>query len=268
MKRHTWQRIQTQRAGGEKARKQVDRATEFIQLYNRLAQHLSGMVHADRFTPFSQLVELAARTNTAVARFASRLRDYGDLRNVIVHYRSFPEEVIAEPSLEALADFRSVFETIVSPERLAPTFQRQVTVYIPEDPLLKALKDMKTNDFSQVVLMDQGHLAVLTTEGIARWLEQKATDDIISIQEATIEDAHTCDVKGSFLVMARHMTISDAHDAFTCVLERDEPRLFAVIITQNGRDTEKPLGIVTPWDLLGRSASTIKGEDHIHGRSI
>lgn len=235
----------------------MDRATEFIQLYNRLAQHLSEIVHVDRFTPFSQLVELAARKSSPVARFASRLRDYGDLRNAIVHSRSYPEEIIAEPSPAALANFRSVFEAIVSPKRLAPTFQRQVMVYKPEDPLIKPLQDMNANDFSQVVLMDQKRLSLLTTEGIARWLEQKASDDIISIQEATIGDAHTCDPDGSFLVMARDKTIYDAQEAFTSMLERDEPRLFAVIVTQNGRDTEKPLGIVTPWDLLGSAASKI-----------
>jgi hypothetical protein len=50
--------------------------------------------------------------------------------------------------------------------------------------------------------------------------------------------------------MRRKDTIYDAREAFTHALRRKQPRLFALIVTENGKTTEKPLGIVTPWDLL------------------
>lgn len=53
--------------------------------------------------------------------------------------------------------------------------------------------------------------------------------------------------------------ITDAHEAFASALERQQPRLFAVIITDSGRPTEPPIGIVTPWDLLGDPESKERG---------
>ena len=83
----------------------------------------------------------------------------------------------------------------------------------------------------------------------AAGLEQQAAEDIISVTEATVGEAPPFDPTGSFVVMVRDKTVFDAQDAFA--LSPKSPRPFAVVITQTGKATEKPLGIVTPWDLFG-----------------
>lgn len=109
---------------------------------------------------------------------------------------------------------------------------------------------MRDHDYSQLIVRDQGTLALLTTEGIARWLEQQTEVEIINVVDARVGRALAYELADSFVVMRRDAPVDAAHAAFTSAIDREHPRLAAIIVTQNGKRTETPLGIVTPWDLL------------------
>jgi hypothetical protein len=55
--------------------------------------------------------------------------------------------------------------------------------------------------------------------------------------------------------MARDETVDAAIFAFEHAIEEGIPRLQAILITNSGRPTETPIGIMTPWDLLGVGGS-------------
>ncbi len=68
----------------------MDRAGEFIRLYNRrlynrLSDHLVTLVDAESYLTYAQLLRRASHSSTAVAAYESDLRDYGDLRDAIIH---------------------------------------------------------------------------------------------------------------------------------------------------------------------------------------
>ncbi len=230
----------------------MDRAGEFIRLHNEISAHLRRMMKVDSAIPFTQLVDLAGKQDATVRRAADRLKDYADLRNAIVHHRSFPKEVIAEPTQATLERFSAVVDRILNPVQLIPAFRKELQIFSTEQPLIQALTYMRKNDFSQVIVRRNGKLGLLTAEGIAKLLEEKATDDIISIQESTVGDSLLLELQDSFVLMRRTQTVDEAREAFAMSIENGRPRLFAVLITETGKDTEEPLGIVTPWDLLER----------------
>ena len=103
-------------------------------------------------------------------------------------------------------------------------------------------------------------LDLVTTEGIARWFERQAGEDLISVRETTVGDVLAEQPRGSFLLMARDATVFDAENAFAQLPNRDVSRLYAIIVTQNGKRTEKPLGIVTPWELLDHVDGSLRWE--------
>lgn len=228
----------------------MTRADEFIRLFNRLADHLVHITGQSDDYSFSVLVNRAAERNAAVRAQARQLKDYGNLRNAIVHHRTFPPEVIAEPSAKALADFDRLVERVLSPELLIPTFQSQVRTFQPDEDLLGALRYMGENDFSQVVVRESGKLRLLTVEGIARWVERQTDDPIIDVSDTALDEALTYEAPGGSRILKRKDTVYDARETFASALERKQPRIFALIVTENGKATEQPLGIVTPWDLL------------------
>ena len=109
---------------------------------------------------------------------------------------------------------------------------------------------MRERDYSQVVVRIEGKLSLLTVEGIARWLEEQAQEDIISVREAIITDAWRYEQAENVSIMNRDQTVYDAMEIFMLAIEQRKPRIYALLITEHGKATEGLQGIVTPWDLL------------------
>lgn len=117
----------------------MERANRFLQLYNRLVDGLRNMPSTDRGASFPRLVDQAAEVNAVVRKVKDRLKDYGDLRNAIVHHRAYPAEVIAEPLEETVQRLEKVVAAILAPTLLIPIFQRSIRCFSPNDPLVTAL---------------------------------------------------------------------------------------------------------------------------------
>lgn len=224
----------------------MDRHTTFIALYNQLADHLISLTGSNEFERFYHLIDMAAEKNAAVKLHAQQLKKYGDFRNVIEHNNEFFDE----PSDGTLARFQALAKNILSPEPLLPTFQKDVHCFTPNEPLGSALRYMHTNDYSQIVVHTGTKLAILTLEGVARWLAQSSENDSVLLKKCVIEDVLASEHEGGFGVMARSHSVYDAKNAFARPLGTGKTRLHAILITQNGKVEEKPLGIITPWDIL------------------
>ena len=228
----------------------LGRGSEFIQLYNQLVDHLRDLTGADRGVNFPQLVSMAARKDQSVRRHAARIREYADLRNAMVHYRSFPEEFIAEPTEEAVATFREIVEGVVSPKPLLPAYRKEVRVFSTSDRLVTILVYMRDRDYAQVAVRDGGSLMLLTLKGIARWLLKQANADTVNVAQATVRDALAFDDPKNCVIMSGSQTIYDAQQAFIDALVKEKRRLFAIIVTETGKPDEDPAGIITPGDLM------------------
>lgn len=223
-----------------------NRHATFIGLYNQLADHLITLTGSNEFERFYHLIDMAAEKNAAVKMHAQQLKKYGDFRNVIEHNNEFFDE----PSEGTLARFQALAKNILSPEPLLPTFQKDVRCFALNEPLATTLSYMRTNDYSQVVIHTGTKLAMLTLEGVARWLAQSSEDETVLLKKYTIEHVLTNEHDGGFGVMARSHSVYDAKNAFSRPLGTSKTRLHAILITQNGKIEEKPLGIITPWDIL------------------
>jgi CBS domain-containing protein len=227
-----------------------DLGSEFLLLYNQLDHRIRELTHADQSDPFWRRVKWAARDCPEVRRVRDDIMEFHELRNAIIHNREFPERLIATPSEEAVAHLRRIVEGLVSPARLTPTFAREVHVFELTNPLSKALAYMERRDYSQVVVRHPEGLRLLTAEGISRWLAGQAQDEPLVLDRVVIADVLPFGTPKAGLLMPRNSTVDEAREAFDRTADRNNPRLHAIIITENGKPGEEPLGIVTPWDLL------------------
>ena len=229
----------------------MNRADEFVRLYNELTDRLGREARLQHHVSFVELVEQAARRNPVVRRNISLLRDYAELRNSIVHYHSYPGEYVAEPTERTLERFRRLVDQITNRRRLYPTHRKDVRVFDAEEPFTDALRYMDEKDYSQVVIRKDGELKLLTAEGVAEWLQSRAKDPELNLSEYTVGQVHDSEKGEKSAVMKRTQTVDEALDLFSeTALNRRSCRIFAILVTQNGKRTEKPLGIVTAWDLL------------------
>jgi hypothetical protein len=229
----------------------VNRAEEFIQLFNQVETFLSLLVAPKKPLPFVQLVDAASVQSAAVRANNGRLRQFAKLRNAIVHDADYPPHIVAVPSLEALLRFKDIAQEVIKPNPLIPTFAAQVRCFSPSDTLSGVLRFMREHDFSQVVVSgNDGRLSMLTVEGITKWLADNVGGDQNSANKATLYSVLSLEPPGCFIIMGPDKTIFDAVDAFSNSIHLKATRLYAIVITANGGDSDEAIGLVTPWDLV------------------
>lgn len=229
----------------------MNRADEFVRLFNTLVDRLRKMTGQGHAAAFHELVAAAARTNPVVKRNVSLLRDYSELRNAIVHYHSYPAEYVAEPTEKTLARFGNLVDAIASRRKLYPAHRKDVRVFQADEKFTEALKYMDEMNFSQVVALKHGEHVLLTAEGIAEWLQTRVKGECLDLSTYTVGDVLEFEKGQKSTVMSRFQTIDEALELFSkTALGRRSTRIYAIIITHSGKRTEKPLGIVTAWDLL------------------
>ena len=228
----------------------MEKVEAFLTLYRELDEYLRRNAGQARDLPFAQRLDVLAQKHPVLRRNAAKLKDYADLRNALVHHRDPGGGWIAEPSEGALREFKQIVQAILSPQKLIPQFQKSnIRLFLPQDSLVAALH-MREHDYSQVVVQTEEKLSLLTVEGIARWLEEQAQEEIISVRDAAIADAWKYEQPENVVIMSRNQTVYDAMEIFMQAIEQRKPRIYALLITGQGKATESLLGIITPWDLL------------------
>lgn len=229
----------------------VDRADEFIQLFNRVEHFLSLLVRPEKTMGFVQLVEAASAFSAAVRANNIHLRQFAKLRNAIIHEADYPSHIVAVPSVEALLRFKVIVQEVVEPKSLIPTFATQVRCFSPGDNLSGVLKFMRNQDFSQVIVRgSEGRLSMVTVEGITKWLADDVEGNKSSVARVTLDSILPLEPPGCFIIMSAEKTIFDATDAFINSIHCKATRLYAIAITENGAENDDPIGFVTPWDLV------------------
>ncbi len=229
----------------------MEKVEAFLTLYRELDEYLRRNAGQARDLSFAQRLDVLAQKHPVLRRNAAKLKDYGDLRNALVHHRDPGGGWIAEPSEGALREFKQIVQAILSPQKLIPQFKKSnIRLFLPQDSLVAALQHMREHEYSQVVVQTEEKLSLLTVEGIARWLEEQAQEEIISVRDAAIADAWKYEQPENVVIMSRNQTVYDAMEIFMQAIEQRKPRIYALLITGQGKATESLLGIITPWDLL------------------
>lgn len=224
----------------------VENAVKFVTLYNRIDEYLRRIVQADTRVAYSEIIRSVAENNRVVRQFRDDLLQFGDLRNAIVHSRGKSDEPVAVPLTEIVQHFASIVDSIISP-RYADTLGSPVTILLPDTLLEDILSFMRDGDFSQVVVRQDDRHQLLSTDGITNWLRENVSQDVISLKETSAATILPFEPKGTLAFLPRVATIYDANDRF--LLHPDDGRLFAILVTEHGKDREKPLRIITAWDL-------------------
>jgi hypothetical protein len=236
---------------------------EFVKLFNELRSVLQEKTGLGNDVAFPELVDAASARDVPTRRRNRFLKSAGALRNAIVHSPNYPPEVIADPRPKVVRQFRDVLEAITSPARVIPRFQREIRSFTGQEHFGAALKHMQENDYSQVVVQLGREYQILSSEGIVRWLSGSRELGLADLDGTTVEDVCRSEDKKGQSYMPRNETVDAALLKFERAIAEGVPRLPAILITNNGKPTERPIGIITPWDLLGLGDNNdVASKDH------
>jgi hypothetical protein len=224
----------------------VENASRFVQAFNQIERHLRQLTGRDANCRFPDLVRTASEKNSVVLQYKDELLQNGRLRNAIVHEQGTESIYMADPREPACARIEELRDRILCPKKL-----RSISPYAPlrifhsTNPLSQALAYMKANEFSQVIALNAGSYVILSTEGIAHWLESK--DELVMLSQITLGEIIQFEPKDTCRYLKADDTIERALQVFTTDLGK---RVFSILATETGLPSEEPITIITPWDFV------------------
>jgi predicted transcriptional regulator len=174
------------------------------------------------------------------------LRTTSDLRNVIIHGKTKPSMEVGVPTRQTVEELDAV-QARLTDRLVIPRFQRKVETVQRDDTLLTILQRVRNKSFSQFPVCEGQEIVGLITEnGITRWLAQHATAEMPLCDFAEVSVAQVLsseEPRRNIEVVARQETVNGVRALFAknSVLE-------VVLITEHGKRSETPLGIITRWD--------------------
>lgn len=172
-----------------------------------------------------------------------------ELRNVLVHGKTKPYQPVAVPTLPVVEALEAVYARLANPPLVVPRFQRTVETISPDHSLAQVLRTIWELEYSQFpVYDDEKFRGLLTENGMTRWLAHHVSKQmpLVDLEDVPVRRVLPEEEKRqNWLFATRRTTVDEVRMLFST-----KKLLEAVLITETGKHTEKPIGIVTLWDVL------------------
>ncbi|MBY5950543.1 CBS domain-containing protein [Algoriphagus marincola] len=226
-------------------------AQKFLDHYNELDQLFAKALNQADYFSFSQRIRELPQKNSIVRRYKDDLYQLGNLRNAIAH-QSKGGIPIAEPFDETVQLIQKILEEFKNPKRVIPSFQFEVFTVTPDTLLIDLLSEMDKKDFSQAPILDDAGkvIEVISTNTIARWLFNQVKDENVILPNSKIRDLMPhIETKENYALISRNTTLYEAAEIYLKNSKEKKSQLDCLIITQNGKPSEKLMGIVCIEDI-------------------
>lgn len=224
-------------------------STRFLNAFVAIEEYLRQKTSQDGHMGFSQMLRAVGKREQNVKSLEFDLKEFAQLRNAIIHERA-GDEVIAEPNDLVVKAIEHAAEMVTQPPAVFPLFKRNVITISPETKLRKALKIMYSSGISKLPIVTGNRcLGVLTSSTVTRWLGDCVENDAIDIDNTAAESVLQFGRKKDRYAFTGRQTDLFSAIAMFESYERKGQRLHALLITENGKDSEKILGIMTISDL-------------------
>ncbi|WP_153730490.1 CBS domain-containing protein [Sporosarcina obsidiansis] len=228
----------------------VKNSDRFIVAYNRIDKALVKITDMPNHLSFSRRIDKAKAKNALIRRYEDELREFGSLRNAIVHNRTGLNFAIAEPHDVIVELIEMIEKELSHPLTVKDLFKRKVHTLQAKESLATGLKLVREKKFNQLPIYQKGRfIGLITANGIMNWLADQNTENI-SREIPTLFDVYNHEKrKNTYRFVKSSVSVYEAEEFFKRSILNGK-RLEALLITENGGKDEKLIGIITPLDLL------------------
>ena len=220
---------------------------DFLQAYNEIDNFLRNQLQAGRDKGFVQVLREFDKRKYRVRAIDELIR-LAELRNFISHDKKIVEPIVEVPD-KTVKQICAIRDSLLKPRLCGDLYKRTVHKLAPSDKISNLLEKIRQYDFSQFPVYDESRLVGLVTEnGITKWISSHMAEQgsLVELGDHTVDEVLNCDEKRqAFALIGRTQPV----DAVLTFFEQQR-KLEAVIITENGRDGESPLGIATVYDVV------------------
>lgn len=199
---------------------------------------------------FSVLLSETKNKSAVVRQYFYDLKEFAELRNALVHERRL-DKYIAEPHEEIVLEIEHIRRDLLQPKNALSISSRPVETLDLNVSIQEALKKMQQHDFSQFPIYEENEFKGFVTEkGILLWVTSHLDEDGLIFSDYELADVLAFEPAENVLFLAESANVYEVKELFEQDLQTGKRKLDAVIVTKNGRKNEKPLGIITSWDLI------------------
>jgi predicted transcriptional regulator len=234
-----------------------EKVARFEAAFNRIHEKLKELVReTNEYAPYSDVLYAARRLHNVVRYNYENLKQFGYLRNAIVHKKIREDFYIAEPHDKVVEEIERISGILLQPPLALSVASQPVKSYSPQTSLIEILKMMDEKGYSQFpIYAENSFQGLLTDGGIAKWLSRNLVGKSAHLEGVTAADLIPLEKKHSVKFLARNSSIYDLEALFEKSFEENK-KLKAILITEHGSQNQKPIGIVTTWDLVRIDHST------------
>lgn len=224
-----------------------ERADIFLSTFNRIEKELKRQLGSPANMSFSEAVRrLSKRRDNLIGGSENDLLQLAQLRNAIVHDQVADDFVIAEPNEWAVERIKQIEENLLRPEKVLPRFEKKVTGFERDLPLVEIMKIITEKRYSQFPLYDSGKfMGLITLRTIGFYFAQASLSGSVSLKGRVAEDLLLATGKRvNFKFVSADTKVSEVEKMF-----QTEGVLEAILITKDGNSDGNLLGIIRPRDI-------------------
>jgi len=231
------------------------KAKEFLDIYNELDGYMRKSLNADTGTGHTQLINILSGKDKHFYAYEQDLKSFADLRNAIVHNKYSKEaDPIAEPHEIIIRKYNELKNQIINPPKALSVAVRDIFTASLQDKAIDIMKIMHQKVYTHIPITENDlFVGVFSENVILSYLTEKEMTFID--KDTLIKDfldflpleKHLSE---TFEFISRNKLLVDVQEIFQNSF-KERKRLMVVYITENGKQTEKLLGMITPWDMFG-----------------
>ncbi|HJD05317.1 MAG TPA: CBS domain-containing protein [Candidatus Onthoplasma faecipullorum] len=225
-------------------------AERFIAAYNKIDYGLRTIYDFKRSMSFSDVIRRSVVLNSVVRKYEEDLIDYGRLRNAIIHNGN-SKYTIAEPHDDIVLKIEKLAELITEPPLAVDRVGNKEVIIIDKDlSIAKAIELIARTGYSNLPVYDNNKLlGIINGRKLINVLGYKLADGVNLqdfVDNTTVGEIISEMGEDYFFMLAdEDITIDEAMNYF-----ENNRKLLIILITKDGKDTSKPLAIISSSDII------------------
>jgi len=220
---------------------------EFKKLESKLKE-ISGP--GSNNLPFREVLKKAKNKNSIIEFNEDIIDDLYGLRNVVAH--ADREKYIAEINQLAFDKINKILSLLRNPPTVIDVFKTNVFTVNTNNITEVVIKTMQENLYTHVpVYEDNSFIGALSETTILEWLVENINKGEAQFYKqivGKINRKYLNSLNNLYKFVLPNLNIFEVLKIFEDHLRRGK-RLGVIFITPNGKKDEKPVGIITAWDL-------------------
>lgn len=239
----------------EEGNKLVDLFKELEEIIRKKC-NVSGII-TENTTLDSQIKELSKK-NSVVRKYQDELMIIKQVRNINTHQRNDKYGYVVCPNPDMNIKLKTIIDEIKNPPTIynSNICVKRQNMYCRniDDTIEETIKVMIEKVYTHIPIFENDVLVGVFSENTLLDIVNKETGILIgkdttfrAFQDYLKIENHSSE---EFKFISRNKNIYDIEDIFKDYFTRNK-RLGCVYITENGKENEKILGMLTAWDIFG-----------------